>query len=803
MKEIRQLKLPVMGMNCSGCAVKLEKALNELDGIEAKVNFALESASINLSDIDISQPLALLEKKGYQTELSRLTVNVSGWSCGGCALKAEKAFNQSPLVLKAQANFATESLQLEFVTASLSEAEILGILKNLGYQGVIESGSLDKREAQLKARQAADEKENKRSLLLLLLATVLTFPLVLGMVGMFTSSISLHIPPWAEMLLATPVQFLVGARYYRGALQSLKNKTTNMDVLVAIGTSAAYFYSVYLLLTHGEQAMGKLYFEASAVVITLITLGKYLEARAKHSTTSAIRELMALRPDKARVQRQGQWVELALSQVMSGDLVRVLPGEKIPVDGVLAEGKTEVDEALLTGESEPVLKALGDKLIGGSINGTGAVTLEVTAVGEGSSLNKIIQLVENAQMGKAPLQQLVDKISSIFVPVVLVIALLTFISWYLLTADFETALIAAVSVLVIACPCALGLATPAALVTGTGVAARQGILIKDIDTLQKAHKVTTLVFDKTGTLTEGKPAVVKIVPLNVKQQQMMASAASLQASSEHPLAKAILSYASQHQLTLVEAKEVETVTGEGISGSLDGYRLAIGNRAFMQRLSVDVQTAPEEVGTSCLYVAHNGQLSGYIYVSDKLREETPTAIALLKQKRLTTIMLSGDVQSVANQVANKAGIDKAVGGLKPEQKVEHIAQLQQQAGVQVAMVGDGVNDAPALAKADVGIAMGSGTDVAMETANITLMRSDPRLVAAAIDISAATWRKIKQNLFWAFIFNTLGIPAAALGYLSPEVAGAAMALSSITVLSNSLLLKKWRPAFEVKGKTHA
>ncbi|MNX52437.1 putative copper-transporting ATPase PacS [compost metagenome] len=610
-----------------------------------------------------------------------------------------------------------------------------------------------------------------------------------------------HLPAWLELVLATPVQFWIGARFYRGAWLALKNRAANMDVLVVTGTSAAYFYSLYLLLTLGVAASGKLYFEASAIIITLISLGKLLEARARRSTQSAIRELMALRPDTATVWRGEAWQSVAIDEVLRGDRLRVLVGERVPVDGKILSGESELDESILTGESLPVPRALGDAVLGGAINRSGVLEIEATTVGEDSSLSKIIALVERAQMGKAPLQQLVDRVSAIFVPVVMAIALFTLLAWYAYSNDFGQALLAAVAVLVIACPCALGLATPAAIVTGTGVAARHGILIKDVDTLQKAHAIKALIFDKTGTLTQGRPVLANWSGTD----EQLRLAAALQQASEHPLALAMREAVGK-EVALPQPEAVEVRVGAGILGKVAGHSVAIGNPALLAQLGIEPPQQDEQAADGAtrvwvaidgvaarVWVAIDGVAVAIAALADTLRPESSEAIAILRQRGIASWLVSGDAPAPVAHIAAKLGLDGAFDSVLPAGKVEKVEALRAQTRGLVAMVGDGVNDAPALAAADVGIAMGSGSDVAMETASITLMRSDPRLVADAIDISAATWRTIQQNLFWAFVFNIIGIPLAALGYLSPELAGAAMALSSITVLSNSLLLKRWQP----------
>jgi Cu+-exporting ATPase len=607
-----------------------------------------------------------------------------------------------------------------------------------------------------------------------------------------------------ELLLATPVQFVCGARFYRGAWKALRAKSGNMDLLVALGTTAAYLYSYYLMATLGQESAGRLYFEASAVVITLVMLGKFLEARAKRGTTAAIRQLMELRPQTARLRRaDGSEQEVPVGDVLRGDRVIVRPGERIPVDGTVITGSSEIDESLITGESLPVEKAAGATVTGGAINGTGLLEVEATAVGEDSTLSKIIRMVENAQAGKAPVQRLVDRISAVFVPIVVGIAVVTFAGWLLYDGNFEHAFVAAVSVLVIACPCALGLATPTAIMTGTGAAARSGILIKDVASLERAHRIDAVIFDKTGTLTEGRPRVVSVHAVNGTEDDVLRHAASVQQGSEHPLARAVLDVAAERGLQLAPLAEFRSFTGLGVAGRAGNSEIAIGNRRFMSERGVDVSAESGRAGEwerrarTSVFVAVDGAVAGVLGISDPLREQSRAAIRSLADMGVRTLLLSGDAAGVAAEIGRQAGVSDARGELRPEEKARVVAELSAQ-GHAVGMVGDGINDAPALAAADVGIAMGTGTDIAMETAGITLMRADPRLVAAAIAASRATFRKIRQNLFWAFIYNVIGIPLAALGMLSPALAGAAMAMSSVSVVTNSLLLRRWKPAFATR-----
>ena len=628
-------------------------------------------------------------------------------------------------------------------------------------------------------------------------AVALSVPLLLPMLGVM-------LPGWLQLILATPVQFLIGARFYVGAWQALRARIGNMDLLVALGTSAAYFYSLYLLLADARAT--HLYFDSAAVVIALVTLGKWLEARAKRSTTEQIHALMSLRPERARVERGDEQIEIPANAVAVGDVVVVRPGERLPVDGTVIAGHSDVDESLLTGEGLPVAKAPGDRVIGGSINGAGLLRIETAAVGRESMLARIIALVTGAQAKKAPVQHLVDRLAGVFVPVVVVVSLAAFLGWWLLAGNFAAGLIAAVSVLVIACPCSLGLATPTALMVGTGAAAKAGILIRDVEALERAHRLDTVVLDKTGTMTEGRPAVTEVIPNGIAERDLLQLAAVAQLGSEHPLARAVLTRA--HELgadehsSLLSLEEFQSHTGMGLTARVSGRRIVIGNRLLMQKHAVrieDGESRAERLEAQGRTVMWIGALDpqpawlGLIAVADPIKPGAAAAVRHLHELGIETVLLTGDNERTAAAVAAQLGIRRVLGCALPEDKVAEVRRLQAE-GRQVGVMGDGVNDAPALAAADVGFAMGTGTDVAMQTAAVTLMRGDPRLLGDAIAVSRETYRKIRQGLFWAFIYNIIGLPAAALGLLSPLIAGAAMALSSVSVVSNALLLRRWRPA---------
>jgi Cu+-exporting ATPase len=702
---------------------------------------------------------------------------IEGMTCASCVRRVEKALKSVPGVASAEVNLATETAAVTLAEGASTEALVTAV-RNAGY------------EARLEPRRAP---ETDHSWWPVAASALLTAPLLLPMLGGLFGADWL-LPGWLQLALATPVQFVLGARFYRAGWKALLARTGNMDLLVALGTSAAYGLSLYLLIEHAEHGTPHLYFEAGAAVITLVLLGKWLEGRAKRQTTEAIRALQALRPETARVRRDGAELEVPVADVRVGDVVVVRPGERIPVDGTVIEGRTHADESMLTGESLPVAKGPGDRVTGGAVNAEGLIAIRVSAVGAQSVLAHIIELVENAQTKKAPIERLVDQVSAVFVPTVLAIAGVALLAWGLATGDWQNALLNAVAVLVIACPCALGLATPTAIIAGTGVAARHGILIKDAEALETAHAIRLVAFDKTGTLTVGKPVLAVFKPL---EDDALAWAAALQAGSEHPLARAVT--AAAKGLELKPAQEVRAVAGRGLEGRIAGRRLAIGSSRWMRELGVELAALKAEAakaegaGQSVSWLADltgAPRLVAMMAFGDEPRSEAREAVEQLHRRGVRTIMLTGDNRRAAEAVARRLGIEDVRAEVLPADKAAAVDELRKD-GSRVAMVGDGVNDAPALAAADLGIAMGSGTDVAMHAAGVTLMRNDPRLVPAALDIARRTRAKIRQNLFWAFVYNVVGIPLAALGILSPVVAGAAMALSSVSVVGNALLLKRW------------
>ncbi|MCQ3028736.1 heavy metal translocating P-type ATPase [Pseudomonas tremae] len=715
---------------------------------------------------------------------------ISGMTCASCAGRVERALAKVPGVNSVTVNLASERAHV--VTALQTDPQTLvAAVSRAGYGATLIQDH--RAEADSKRRHLQHERWA------LVLAIALALPLILPMA---MAPLGLHwmLPAWAQFALATPVQFILGARFYVAAWKAMRAGAGNMDLLVAIGTSAGYGLSAYQWLSAAPGTTPHLYFEASAVVIALVLLGKYLESRAKRQTASAIRALEALRPEHALRMVDGVEHEVAISELRIGDYVLVKPGERFPVDGGVLEGRSHADEALITGESLPVLKQSGDKVTGGAINGEGRLLIRTSAIGTETVLARIIRLVEEAQSGKAPIQKLVDKVSQVFVPTVLVIAFFTLACWMLVGASLEVALINAVAVLVIACPCSLGLATPTAIMAGTGVAARYGILIKDADALERAHNVDAVVFDKTGTLTSGTPRITNMSAVLGNEELLLQLAGALQRGSEHPLAKAVLDVCHEWQLKLDPVEDSRALSGRGIAGTVQGRELALGNRRLLDESglpmgelaeSARVWEAEGRTLSWLIETAPEHKVIGMFAFGDTLKPGTDQAIRALNARGITSHLLTGDNRGSAQVVARALGIHDVHAEVLPADKADTVTQLKN--NHVVAMVGDGINDAPALAAADVGIAMGGGTDVAMHAAGITLMRGDPRLVPAALEISRRTYAKIRQNLFWAFVYNLIGIPLAALGYLNPVLAGAAMALSSVSVVGNALLLKTWKP----------
>jgi Cu+-exporting ATPase len=790
--DLVDLSFRVGGMTCASCAGRVEKALKAVPGVEsASINLATEKAAVRARrDLPFNALAAAVEKAGYDVPADSVSLSISGMTCASCVTRVEKALKKVPGVIDAAVNLATEKAQV--TAAGVPVEALIAAVGKAGY----DAAAADAAAAPGKTSGALP------GWWPVVVSALLSLPLLAPMLAM---PFGYHqaLPGWLQMALATPVQFWLGARFYKAGWKALRAGTGNMDLLVALGTSAAYALSVYLLFGHARhEGMGHLYFESSAVVITLVLLGKWLEARAKHQTVAALHALEALRPTDAIVRRDGQESVIQVGQVRVGDTVVVRPGGRVPVDGIVVEGSSHLDESLISGESLPVTKNAGDKVTGGAVNAEGMLVLKATAVGGETMLAQIIRLVEDAQAVKAPIQRLVDRVSAVFVPVVLLISALTLLAWGMLTGDWQQALLNAVAVQVIACPCALGLATPTSIMAGTGVAARYGILIKDAEALETAHAVNIVAFDKTGTLTEGKPAVVAVEAMSRSEHEVLALARAVQQYSDHPLARAVEAEADRQGIAAQPASNAQALPGRGVLADIEGMTVYLGNRRLMQ--DIGAATGPleelarlhENAGRTVSWLATEAAdgvaLAGLLAFGDTIKPSARAAVRRLREMGITSVMLTGDNPGSAQAVAAAVGIADFRAEVLPADKAGVVAGLRQD-GRKVAMVGDGINDAPALASADVGIAMSTGTDVAMHTAGITLMRGDPALVADAIDVSKRTYSKIRQNLFWAFIYNLVGIPLAAFGLLNPVIAGAAMAFSSVSVVSNALLLKRWKP----------
>ncbi|KXB32609.1 copper-transporting ATPase [Dechloromonas denitrificans] len=788
-----ELRLGIVGMNCASCVSRVEKALKHLTGVtEVSVNLATEEASLKtMPEVPAGDLAEAVRKAGYDVMTQSVELQIDGMSCDSCVGRVEKALSKVPGVLSASVNLATEKATVAALSG-VTFATLAAAIGKAGYSAKPVSAT----QQEAAHKQIPEWWPVAASALLTL---PLVAPMLLQIVGF-----DLMPDGWVQLALATLVQFWLGWRFYRAGWKAVKARAGNMDLLVCLGTSAAYGLSVYQLIQGGGGHAHHLYFEASAAVITLVLLGKWLEARAKRQTADAIRALNAIRPSIARVLVDGHEVSMSVEQIAIGDLVVVRPGERISVDGEVVSGQSHADEALITGESLPVSKSVGDKVSGGSVNGEGLLHVRTGAVGAETTLARIIRMVESAQAAKAPIQRIVDQVSAVFVPVVLVVALLTFAGWMAYSGNWEEALINAVAVLVIACPCALGLATPTAIMAGTGVAARQGILIKDAEALEIAHSVTAVAFDKTGTLTEGKPSLVSIEPApGISTEDVLRIAGGLQKASEHPLAHAVLEKVRELNIAVSEVSDAKALPGRGIQARVDGQLMLLGSTRLMQEHGVNPgqlgirAAALESEGKTISWLLRqrdtSSELVGLLAFGDTIKPSSYLAIGRLRKLGIKTVMLTGDNQGSAHVVARELGIDEVRAELLPGDKATIIQELRDHGHV-VAMVGDGLNDAPSLVAADVGLSMSTGTDVAMEAAGITLMRGDPRLVVDAFDVSRRTYSKIKQGLFWAFAYNVLGIPLAALGMLSPVVAGAAMAFSSVSVVTNALLLRRWRGA---------
>lgn len=805
---IQKESLKVSGMSCAACAARIEKGLNQLDGVKAaNVNLAMERVNVEFDDsqLDPGQIDQVVEKLGYRIiketapDQAKVNLKIAGMTCAACSARIEKKLNSIEGINSANVNLTTERAAIDYDPGKVKVSEMLNAIKLLGYEAEkLEEVSRD-REAQEKEREI----RNLRSLLAISIA--LSLPLLLSMLlsvlRLDIAGLSFVHNQYFQLIVATPIQFIIGARFYQQSYYALKSKSANMDVLIAMGTSAAYFFSLYNVFFE-ETIMGmmkNLYFETSAIIITLILLGKYLEAVAKGKTSEAIKKLAALQAKTARVIRNGTEEDMPIEEVELGDIVVVRPGEKVPVDGKIVEGHSSLDESMLTGESLPVDKKAGDLVFGATINKFGMFKLEATRVGKETALAQIIKMVEDAQGSKAPIQKIADQVAGVFVPVVLGIAVITFLVWYLGGNGINQALISAVAVLVIACPCALGLATPTAIMVGTGKGAENGILIKGGEHLETAYKLNAVVLDKTGTITKGQPELTDVLSLGqFEPNEILRLASIAEKSSEHPLGEAIYAKGREIYGQLKDPEYFEAIPGRGVRAVINHQETLVGTRKLMLDQGIEIGsveatiTGLEDQGKTAMLMAIDNKLQAILAVADTLKESSQEAIADLKKMGIEVYMITGDNRRTADAIARQVGITNVFAEVLPENKAEEVEKLKA-GGKIVAMVGDGINDAPALATADIGMAMGTGTDVAMEAADITLMRGDLRTIPASIRLSRQTMRKIKQNLFWAFIYNIIGIPFAALGMLNPVIAGGAMAFSSVSVVTNSLSLKGYDP----------
>ncbi|QUW23357.1 copper-translocating P-type ATPase [Sporosarcina sp. Marseille-Q4063] len=793
--------LQIDGMTCSACANRIEKGLSKIEGVEkANVNFALESSTIvyDPDKTNVNEFKERVEKLGFNVVQEKVDFDISGMTCAACATRIEKRISKMEGVSSANVNFALETIAVEYDDKQVETADMMTAVKKMGYELIPKQDGKDK----------IDHKENEihKQQRRFIFSAILTFPLLWSMVAHFEFLSFIYMPailmnPWLQLALATPVQFIVGGPFYRSAFNALRNKSANMDVLVALGTSAAFFYSIYLSvewMNAGGIGHPELYFEAAAVIITLIVLGKLFEVRAKGRTSQAIQKLLGLQAKTARVLKDGIEKEIPIEEVITGDTILVRPGEKIPVDGEIIDGRSAIDESMITGESIPIDKVAGDTVIGATINKNGSLQIKATRVGKDSALAQIVKVVEEAQGSKADIQRLADRISGVFVPVVVVIAIVTFFIWYFAVTpgDLRSALIPTISILVIACPCALGLATPTSIMAGSGRAAEMGLLFKGGEHLENTQSIDTVVLDKTGTVTKGEPALTDItVTSGFTEEVVLQLIATAENQSEHPLAQAIVNGVKEKGITLLEATDFEAFPGYGIRAEVSGKEVLVGTRKLMKEhkiATLDSETSMEKLeseGKTAMLIAVDQKFAGVVAVADTVKDTSKEAIARMKKLGLDVIMLTGDNQRTAEAIARQVGLSNVIAEVLPEQKSEEIKKLQEQ-GKKVAMVGDGINDAPALAIANIGMAVGTGTDIAIEAADITLMRGDLNSVADAIIMSRKTMRNIKQNLFFAFIYNTIGIPIAAIGLLAPWVAGAAMAFSSVSVVLNALRLQK-------------
>ncbi|MEK4357834.1 heavy metal translocating P-type ATPase [Paenibacillus sp. FSL M7-1455] len=801
LKKQKQKTVQITGMTCAACANRIEKGLNKMEGVDsANVNFALERATVTYDADKVNDEAieATIKKLGYGTVKEVTRFKLEGMTCAACANRIEKGLNKMPGVTNASVNFALETATVEYSPAEVSVADMQSKVKQLGYKAVAQSDE----EEHADTRDQVVRKQKRK----LIVSAILSIPLLWAMVAHFSFTSWIYLPdlfmnPWFQLVLATPVQFYIGWPFYVGAYKALRNGSANMDVLVALGTSAAYFYSLYLTidwyakggnLHHGPN----MYYETSAILITLVIMGKLFEVLAKGRTSEAIKSLMGLQAKTARVIRDGQELTIPVEEVIAGDIVMVRPGEKIPVDGNVIEGESSVDESMLTGESLPVEKKSGDAVIGATLNKNGVLRVQATKVGKETALAQIIKVVEEAQGSKAPIQRVADVISGIFVPIVVGIAIAAFLVWYFFVTpgNFAEALEKAIAILVIACPCALGLATPTSIMAGSGRAAELGILFKGGEHLEQTHKIDAIILDKTGTVTKGKPELTDVAAEG-DEQEFLRLVGAAEKNSEHPLAEAIVAGIQERGIQLPDTQSFAAIPGYGIEAEVEGKTLLVGTRRLMEKHGVEASHAYalmsrlEESGKTAMLAAIDNRYAGLVAVADTIKETSKEAVQRLKDMGIEVIMITGDNERTAKAIAAEVGIDHVRAEVLPEGKAEEVKKLQAQ-GKKVAMVGDGINDAPALATADIGMAIGTGTDVAMEAADVTLMRGDLSSIPDAIYMSRKTMGNIKQNLFWALGYNTLGIPVAALGLLAPWIAGAAMALSSVSVVLNALRLQR-------------
>jgi Cu+-exporting ATPase len=806
----KQTTLHITGMSCAACASRIEKGLNRIDGVaQANVNLALEQASISYDpkQVEIPEFRDKIASLGFGTVSEEANLNVTGMTCAACATRIEKGLNRMPGVTGATVNLAMETAHVEYAAGSIAVGDLVSKIEQLGYGAIPQSAEDNIADVR--------SKDIHRKKWKWIVSAVLSFPLLWAMVAHFSFTSWIYVPelflnPWFQLVLTTPIQFVIGWQFYVGAYKALRNGSSNMDVLVALGTSAAYFYSLYLTLRPSDvmegmsgmpvMTMPELYYETSAVLITLILVGKWFEAVAKGRSSEAIKSLMSLQATTARVVRDEQELDIPIEQVRVKDIFIVRPGEKIPVDGVVVDGRSAVDESMLSGESLPVEKEAGSAVTGATLNKNGVLRIQAERVGGDTALARIIKVVEDAQNSKAPIQRIADQISGIFVPIVVAIAVLAFIVWFFLVTptDFAGSLEKMIAVLVIACPCALGLATPTSIMAGSGRAAEYGILFKGGEHLEMTRSVNAVVLDKTGTVTNGKPELTDVMvgASGLAEKDLLRLLGAAEKSSEHPLAEAIVKGIADRGIELVGPTDFENIPGYGVKAHVEGKQVLAGTRRLMSREGIAIDDSAEQhmnelesAGKTAMLVAVDGAYAGLVAVADTIKETSREAVTRLRAMNIEVIMITGDNERTARAVAAEAGIERVLAEVLPEGKAEEVKRLQEQ-GMIVAMVGDGINDAPALATANIGMAMGTGTDVAMEAADITLMRGNLNSIPDAIEMSRRTMTNIRQNLFWALGYNVIGIPIAALGFLAPWLAGAAMAFSSVSVVLNALRLQR-------------